>query len=249
MALLRQIFCEVCCPQGKPKEKRKKSSRHPGPEAPPHFDQAAGYPPGSPMQVGGVPPGFPPVMPQDMQYEAPYLKSFAVANPGEGSRLTQGPDARTLCAEGSNDAADYDMQVCEELRMSARMLEGPVQKHPSTGKGLLKRAQDRYVAVLPAYDLPSASELAQWQSGILAWWDDAAAFRQGARPKGAVPLLKIAKVDSYREDKTGKSVLVKHKTTGMNELVLVFPSNRDAEEWSYILWEMIALIRGETPSC
>lgn len=139
--------------------------------------------------------------------------------------------------------------ICQELRLSARRIEGPVQKHPSTGKGLLKRVQERYIAVMPDYEIaydPEVTEFMTWKAGNLAWWETVEAFRTGQKPKGTVPLLKIAKVDTLREDKTGKSIVVKHKTEGiMHELILVFEHSRDAEEWSYTLWTLIALVRGE----
>lgn len=140
-------------------------------------------------------------------------------------------------------------QTTRELKKIARRIEGPIQKHPKSGKGFFKKVQDRYIAVVQNHELqvPNCTDMMRWKAGTLAWWESLEAFRTGGMPKGNVPLLKIAKVDISRDDKTGKSVVVKHKHGNiMQELVLVFSSNRDAEEWSYALWELISVVRGIT---
>lgn len=151
--------------------------------------------------------------------------------------------------EGGEPAADEDdrKKVLKDLKKIAKRIEGPIQKHPSTGKALFRKTQDRYIAVVPDHEL-DVGELTRWKAGSLSWWESADACRTGsAAPKGTVPLLKIAKVDISKDDKHGLSVVVKHKhNQQMHELVLVFPTNRDAEEWSYALWEFISLVRGQS---
>lgn len=157
---------------------------------------------------------------------------------------------------------EYRKQV-KEIKAIARRLEGQVQKYPRSGKGLLKKMQDRYIAVIPhdstgnwssmdsgsaaedKKDSPDKLELSRWKGGHLAYWEFSSEFKSGAAPKGVVPLLKIAKVAVSKDDSRGRSVLVKHKMSSeMCELVLCFPSKRDAEEWSYMLWDLISKLRG-----
>lgn len=142
-------------------------------------------------------------------------------------------------------------RTIKELQAIAKRLEGPVQKFPRSGKGLFKKMQDRYIAVIQGEDAKGsdddAHELALWKSGQLAYWDDAAAFKKGAAPKGFVSCLKIAKVWVSKDDSRNRSVVVKHKKGDeMQELVLCFATKRDAEEWSYKLWEFISKLRGHS---
>jgi len=149
----------------------------------------------------------------------------------------------------------------KEIRAIAKKLEGQVQKYPRSGRGLLKKMQDRYIACIPldnalestdekrelgnSNQSPAAQELSRWKGGNLAYWEHSSDFKTGIAPKGVVPLLRIAKVAVSKDDSQGRSVLVKHKMSSeMCELVLCFPSKRDAEEWSYMLWDLISKLRG-----
>lgn len=147
---------------------------------------------------------------------------------------------------------DEQKKLLKEIKKIAKRIEGPVQKHPKSGRGLFKKVQDRYVAIVPddELDVPHVTDLMRWKAGTLSWWESLDACKSsGTAPKGFVPLLKIAKVDISKDDKTGKSVVVKHKFNHeMHELVLIFPTKRDAEEWSYALWEFISVIRGQSTS-
>lgn len=173
-------------------------------------------------------------------------------NPTETSfYYAKGKNHAEASDDSSVDDAETERQksVLKDLKKLANRLEGPVQKHPSTGRGMFKKPQDRYIALVPDEELSEdASMFLKWKAGSLTWYESGKAFSTGsAAPKGSVPLMKIAKVDIYKDDKTGKSVNVKHKhNQEMHELVLVFATNRDAEEWSYALWEFISLIRGQS---
>lgn len=140
-----------------------------------------------------------------------------------------------------------------EIKAIAKRLEGPVQKSPRSGKGMFKKMQDRYVAVVKGEDCETTTgfgtnvEIALWKGGQLAYWEDGPSFRQGSAPKGNVILLKIAKVWVNKDDARGREVVVKHKRGDeMQELVLSFRTKRDAEEWSYALWEFISKLRGHS---
>jgi len=125
-------------------------------------------------------------------------------------------------------------------------LEGPVQKFPSSGKGIFKKMQERYVAVMPAKgkDKDEHDALHLWKAGVLAYWENVTEYRQDGTPKRSMDLMKIAKVCVWMDDDCGKSVLVKYKKgNDMQELVLCFPSKIDAEEWSYALWTFISMLR------
>lgn len=137
-----------------------------------------------------------------------------------------------------------------ELQAAAQRLEGPVQKYPRSGKGLFKKMQDRYIAVCRGESEGGCqgdanTEMTAWKSGQLAYWENERSWKQNAVPKGSVCLMKIAKVWVSKDDNRGRSVVVKHKDKDqMNELVLCFPTKRDADEWSYALWDFISKLRG-----
>mmetsp|Transcript_149072 Transcript_149072/g.259980 ORF Transcript_149072/g.259980 Transcript_149072/m.259980 type:complete len:230 (+) Transcript_149072:98-787(+) len=136
-----------------------------------------------------------------------------------------------------------------DLKKIAKRLEGHVQKYPKTGKGLFKRMQDRYIAIQPLENTSSEprAELICWKAGTLSYWESAQARKQGLAPKGDIPLLRIAKVDISKDEMSGRSVTIRHKMEHqMMELVLQFPTKRDAEEWSYGLWEFISKVRGRS---
>mmetsp|Transcript_68940 Transcript_68940/g.109400 ORF Transcript_68940/g.109400 Transcript_68940/m.109400 type:complete len:234 (-) Transcript_68940:161-862(-) len=150
------------------------------------------------------------------------------------------------------DAAEHKKKL-RDLKALMKRLEGPVQKFPKSGKGLMRKPQDRYVVVVPGEEVhPSASkdtslsEIDCLKNGQLAYWESSTAYKQNNDAKGFILLLKIAKVWVSKDDSKGKSVVVKHKVgSEMQEMVLCFPTKRDAEEWSYALWEFISKLRGQ----
>merc|ERR1719162_1012482 len=148
--------------------------------------------------------------------------------------------------DSDSDAEEKEaLKFVAALEAISKRLEGPVQKYPRSGKGLFKKMQERFIAATPGDE--GMDELSAWKSGQLAYWENESQFRQLAVPKGSVVLLKIAKVAVSKEDSRGRSVIVKHKSgDDMHELVLCFPTKRDAEEWSYTLWEFISKLRGHS---
>jgi len=168
-------------------------------------------------------------------------------------------------AEKSFQSRDDDELVdqrkrLEELRAMAKRLEGPVQKHPKSGKSLMKKMQDSHLACIPGDKTAPegenstkrgdgiSDEIETWRNGQLAYWESSSAYKQGSSPEGHVMLLKIARVYVSRDDTRGKSVVVRHKLNNeMQEMILCFPTKRDAEEWSYALWEFISKLREYRP--
>jgi len=150
--------------------------------------------------------------------------------------------------ETSESEAESSARLLAELKTISKRLEGPIQKYPRSGKGIFRKVQDRYIATIPAEDRSrdETDQLQLWKTGQLAYWESATGYKQGATPKGTIQLMKIAKVCVSKDDARGRSVIVKHKSgDDMQELVLCFPTKRDAEEWSYALWEFISKLRGD----
>merc|ERR1712232_417200 len=88
--------------------------------------------------------------------------------------------------------------------------------------------------------------LQRYQRGWLAYWESELKFSQGAPCKGFVSLAKITSVHHEREGHDGRCVLVRHtKGEREDELLLMLPDKRGAEEFSYVLWEFLSKMRGE----
>lgn len=158
--------------------------------------------------------------------------------------------------EENVDSAENKKRL-KEFKALMKRLEGPVQKFPKSGKGLMRKPQDRYVVVVPGEEHnpnprkdTSLSEIDCLRNGQLAYWESSSSYKQNNDAKGFILLLKIAKVWVSKDDSKGKSVVVKHKVgSEMQEMVLCFPTKRDAEEWSYALWEFISKLRGQEQTC
>jgi len=144
-----------------------------------------------------------------------------------------------------------ESEIVAEIERMATRLEVNVHKYPKRGKGFFNSAQERYVAALPrpegscnTCDGKLSPEIQRWKYGDLAYWENANAFRRKEPPKGHLALLRIAKVHCTKDDKTGRGVIVKHKQgSEMCELALLFPTKRDAEEWSYAMWDFLTRLR------
>lgn len=162
------------------------------------------------------------------------------------------------------------IDAMEDLKRAATFLEGPVQKYPKSGRGILKSPQDRYIAVLPKFERSQTSEMSSigttasmmsdrstWSGssnepdiGSLAYWADQDDFLSNGPPKGLVPLSSIRKVsfkDSMSSRMSARSVHVKHKCDKRGgdkcDMVLVFPTKRCAEEWCHTFSEFLVLLR------
>merc|ERR1711920_211814 len=86
-----------------------------------------------------------------------------------------------------------------------------------------------------------------WQHGRLVYWKSQSAFQSGASPKGHLVLLSIAKITWSREE-APRNVVVKHlDNREAFELVLCFPSEKAAQDWSIALKQMRTLVGGQTP--
>lgn len=127
--------------------------------------------------------------------------------------------------------------LLKDLLAAAKKIEGPVQKYPKNGVGFFtsQSPQDRYIAVIPGSRAGGSAkrELDRWKAGTLSYWENRTDFRQDQAPKGNIPLLRIAKVHYAKDVPNGHGVIVKHKQGGeMCELILQFPNQMAAEEWS-----------------
>jgi len=224
------FLCEICCPTAR-QEKIGRIDRKASAKGPSQRDMKTFMVPDT-QEDAHEEEGRPTETTETSFY---YAKWKAPSSEAEGGETDK-----------SNDE-EARKKVLKDIKKIAKRIEGPVQKHPSTGKGIFRKAQDRYIAAVIDHEL-DAGEFMKWKAGSLSWWESLDAFKSGSTaPKGFVPLMKIAKVDISKDDKSGKSVVVKHKhNQEMHELVLIFATNRDAEEWSYALWEFISLIRGQS---
>eukprot|EP00747_Dinoflagellata_sp_TGD_P166970 gnl/TRDRNA2_/TRDRNA2_190600_c0_seq1.p1 gnl/TRDRNA2_/TRDRNA2_190600_c0~~gnl/TRDRNA2_/TRDRNA2_190600_c0_seq1.p1 ORF type:complete len:264 (+),score=48.21 gnl/TRDRNA2_/TRDRNA2_190600_c0_seq1:69-860(+) len=164
-------------------------------------------------------------------------------------------------AEQHSYEGDRD-ELMTELEMLAQRLQRRVQKYPKNGKTFFRRAQDRFIAVMPralsgrgsSNTTPLRAPLECWRAGRLLYWESEAAWRQNADPKGYVPLLRIAKVHHVCKDKNGCvldgcTVKIRHKELNEKEATefeILFPSYQAAQEWSYVLWLMISKLRQQS---
>jgi len=140
-----------------------------------------------------------------------------------------------------------EKEIIAEIEHMAAKLEAHVQKYPKSGKGFLNCKQDRYIAAIPepegscsGYNGTLSPQIRRWKYGNLAYWENPNAFKKKEAPKGHLALFRIAKVQCAKDDFSGRGVIIKHKHgKDMHELVLLFPTKRDAEEWSYLLWDFL----------
>lgn len=180
------------------------------------------------------------------------LKSFNVASTfdlgNDDGDDDDGSNSSELHEPELNEQEEAQLQ---ELKTLAGKLQGHVKKYPKSGKGLFKRLQDRFIAIVPMQESDSQaaglSELVRWKAGKLCYWETAEAYAANSPSKGDIPLLKISKVDIRKDDPSGQSVFVRHRLDNQPcDFVMHFATRRDAEEWSYSLWVFIATMRGQS---
>lgn len=149
---------------------------------------------------------------------------------------------------GIDHEENPDEALTRELQALAVKLSRAVHKYPSKGKSY-RKPQLRYLAILPSYEDQSRCLLQRYEHGWLAYWETELSYAQGLQPRGYVCLLRIAKIHHERTLYQGKGVVVRHnrgdKDSAMEELVLLLESRRDASEFSHLLWEFLAKLRGE----
>lgn len=188
-----------------------------------------------------------------------YQKSMQVKE--VSFETTEESSANGSSAEGSfrnDDVVQPSKADC--LDFLASQLARNVQKYPSSNKTLIKRPQDRFVAIMqnaealkdPSLSEESARE-ARYKTGWLAYWEDEEGHSSGDKPKGCVNLLRIVKVQHERNTTHGRGVLIRHKKpsseTGRNDkitdLSVLLPDRKSAKEFSYALWEFLQRIRDQ----
>jgi len=151
--------------------------------------------------------------------------------------------------------ASDDEVIVEETSRLAAVLEGDIRKYPKSGN-LYGAAQNRYIAVIPFQDVqknPSMKgdkqeerdwhrDLRMWRRGRLAYWTTKEAFSNDEDAKGALDLMKIAKVDWTSQRPL--DVCVRHKQGNQtHELLIQFVSEERAYEWKTALHSMRALLQ------
>jgi len=160
------------------------------------------------------------------------------------------PDALFCRTCGKKRAAPTEnLKVLEELEQMAKKLKGNMQKFPKSGKKIISFGggpQNRYFAVVPGPISSSKTEIERWKEGRLAYWENAASYKRKEAPKGFVNLLLISKVAHLPDEHDSRGVLVKHKDGDKaQELIILSCSEHQAKEWSYLLYEFLATLRGQ----
>jgi len=130
----------------------------------------------------------------------------------------------------------------------AERLAANCEKFPKSGQGLFTGSKQRYIVALPEDPAGPVSPSdwsglrQRWRRGKLAYWKDRAALQQKAEAKGSLPLMSISKITYSR--RAPLDVIVKSvEDGGSNELLLKFPSERIAEEWSSALTELRKILQ------
>mmetsp|Transcript_21013 Transcript_21013/g.38389 ORF Transcript_21013/g.38389 Transcript_21013/m.38389 type:complete len:360 (+) Transcript_21013:75-1154(+) len=146
-------------------------------------------------------------------------------------------------------------QLIEEIMRAAQKLEGPVQKYPKSGRGLLKSPQERYIVALPILDrskpsgsfssMNSKGSMPERYIGDLSYWEDEDDYLASRPPKGVVPLAHIRHVNCCKDD--NHAVRVQHKCDkkggDMCDMILLLPSKSCAEDWCRSLSEFLPKLR------
>mmetsp|Transcript_57639 Transcript_57639/g.134910 ORF Transcript_57639/g.134910 Transcript_57639/m.134910 type:complete len:219 (-) Transcript_57639:76-732(-) len=167
------------------------------------------------------------------------LKLHGCKDASEGD---EGPiDPETEVPKVTESKEEQEKRVVEDVVAVAQKLACMAKKYPKSGIGLLSRAQDRFVAVIPG---KSGNEVQRWKDGCLGWWDTEESYIEAkSEPKDFILLFKIQKVSASKEDQL--AVVVKHRVEKDSlELVLRFKTRFDADAWSYNLWALISKLRG-----
>lgn len=162
----------------------------------------------------------------------------------------------SIGSKKSEEKADVEAALLKEIQDLAAQTARTVQKYPKSGRSFFSKT--RHVATLPAPERTGASAskaaeprrlIQRWRNGTFGWWESEEAFLQGLEPKGSMDFKAIVKVQTYKDDKSGRGVLVKYNSpTEKNEMepaemILMFAAKSDADEWGYALWSFLAKLR------
>lgn len=178
-------------------------------------------------------------------------------DPGALDKITTAIGSSFAALAKSHDVDGVDReQLVKEIMIAAQSLEGPVQKYPKTGRGILAAPQERYFVALPELsnsrssgsDSESGSDsLLKTDIGTLSYWANHQEYLAQKQPKGVIPLRQIAQVNYSKDANDGCRVNLKHncdqKGGDTCELQLKFQSKRAAEEWSYNLSQFLIKLR------
>jgi len=169
---------------------------------------------------------------------------------GGGSSASFGSGRR------SDEKAEAEAALLEQIEELAGQTSRTVQKYPKSGRSLFSK--NRHVAAVPAAERVGVSSskasdprriIQRWRNGTFGWWENEEALTQGLDPKGSMDLMAIVKVQTYKDDKSGRGVVIRYNAPNEknemepSEMVLMFPTKRDADEWGYSLWSFLSKLR------
>mmetsp|Transcript_56654 Transcript_56654/g.98710 ORF Transcript_56654/g.98710 Transcript_56654/m.98710 type:complete len:406 (-) Transcript_56654:112-1329(-) len=158
----------------------------------------------------------------------------------------------------------------DEIEQLAFKLQRKVQKYPSTKAHRFSKPKDRFIAVLPQQDheakhgsqrrhtmsfsrrslMGMEEESNKWEVGKLLWWDDATSFFKHEEPKGYIKLAGILAVSGGQTEKwEHREVEVSFVDgTEVERLVLLLPSQSEAQDWANTLSVLLEKARPTTSS-
>jgi len=159
----------------------------------------------------------------------------------------------------------------DEIEQLAFKLQRKVQKYPSTKAHRFSKPKDRFIAVLPHQDHEAKhgshrrhtmsflrrsqmgiekEESHKWEAGKLLWWDGATNFLKREKPKGYIKLASIVAISGSQTEKwEHREVEVSFMDgTEVERLVLLLPSQSEAQDWANTLSELLEKARPTTSS-
>lgn len=177
-------------------------------------------------------------------------------NPEDSLDLDSSMSSSLGSAVRSEEKVEAEAALLEQIEELAGQTSRTVQKYPKSGRSLFSK--NRHVAAMPAAERLGVSSskasdprriIQRWRNGKFGWWESEEAWTQGLDPKGTMDLMAIVKVQTYKDDKSGRGVVIKYNAPNEKnemepcEMVLMFPTKRDADEWGYSLWSFLSKLR------
>mmetsp|Transcript_56512 Transcript_56512/g.89747 ORF Transcript_56512/g.89747 Transcript_56512/m.89747 type:complete len:197 (+) Transcript_56512:52-642(+) len=145
---------------------------------------------------------------------------------------------------GEYDSHFGDASIGDLERLMTH-LQRNVEKCPTGSKAIFRKSHDRYIAILPCKEVRDSDVLQRYQKGWLAYWESRNDYLKALTPRGWISLMTISKV-SHDNSKDGRGVSIKHKNGDKTkDILFLFKRKAEAEEFSYVLWEFLARLRGE----
>lgn len=154
------------------------------------------------------------------------------------------------------EQTDADALLLKEIQDLAAQTARTVQKYPKSGRSFFSKS--RHVATLPAAERPGTSDgkakdprrlVHRWRNGTFGWWESEEAFLKGDDPKGSMDLKAILKVQTWKDEKSGRGVLVKYNASSEKnemepaEMIIMFERKLEADEWGFAFWQLLNKLR------